>query len=60
MKRPNDDVLLRDMADYARMAVTVAAGKTREDLESDPLLRKAPHHPRALALAEGGVGPAGL
>jgi hypothetical protein len=22
MKRPDDDVLLRDMADYARMAVT--------------------------------------
>jgi len=41
MKRPDDDVLLRDMADYARKAVTAAARKTRQDLESDPLLAAA-------------------
>ena len=41
MKRPDDDVLLRDMADYARMAVTAATGKTRQDLDSDPVLAAA-------------------
>ena len=41
MKRPDDDVLLKDMADHARMAVTAAAGKTRKDLDGDPVLAAA-------------------
>ena len=34
MKRPDDDVLLRDMADYARIAVT-AYNVLREVVTSD-------------------------
>jgi uncharacterized protein with HEPN domain len=41
MKRPDDDVLLKDMADHARMAVTAAMGKARQDLDSDPVLAAA-------------------
>jgi uncharacterized protein with HEPN domain len=41
MKRPDDDVLLKDMADHARMAVTAAAGKARQDLDEDPVLAAA-------------------
>jgi hypothetical protein len=41
MKRPDDDVLLKDMADHARMAVMAAAGKQRQSLDADPVLAAA-------------------
>jgi uncharacterized protein with HEPN domain len=41
MKRPDDDVLLKDMADHARKAVTAASGRTRRDLDTDPVLAAA-------------------
>jgi len=41
MKRPDDDVLLKDMADHARMAVAATAGKMRQDLDTDPVLAAA-------------------
>jgi uncharacterized protein with HEPN domain len=41
MKRPDDDILLKDMTDHARMAVSAAAGKRRQDLDSDPILAAA-------------------
>ena len=38
MRPPEDDVLLRDMLDYARKATAAARSHTREDLERDDLL----------------------
>ncbi len=41
MKRPDDDVLLKDMADHARMAVAAVAGRIRSDLDNNPILAAA-------------------
>ncbi len=41
MRPPEDEVLLRDMLDYARRAVTAVASRERADLESDPILSAA-------------------
>ncbi len=41
MKRPDDDILLKDMADHARMAVKAVAGKARHHLDDDPVLAAA-------------------
>ncbi len=41
MRPPEDDVLLRDMLDHARRAVTAVAEKERGDLESDFILAAA-------------------
>ncbi len=41
MKRPDDDVLLKDMVHYARMAVKAVAGRARHDLDGDPVLAAA-------------------
>ncbi len=41
MKRREDDLLLKDMVDHARMAVSAVAGKTRLDLTRDPVLAAA-------------------
>ena len=38
MKRPEDEILLRDMVDHARRAVAAVAGKERGDLDVDDLL----------------------
>ncbi len=41
MRPPEDEVLLRDMLDYARRAVEAVAGKDRLDLDSDLILAAA-------------------
>ena len=41
MKPPEDEVLLRDMLDYARRAVEAVAEKDRSDLDSDLILAAA-------------------
>ncbi len=41
MKRPDDEVLLKDMADHARMAVAAVKGRSRPDLDGDPVLAAA-------------------
>jgi uncharacterized protein with HEPN domain len=41
MRPPEDDVLLRDMLDYARRAASAVANRRRSDLESDPVLEAA-------------------
>ena len=41
MKQPNDRVLLLDMLDHARLAVAAADGRTRADLDADPVLAAA-------------------
>jgi len=38
MKRPEDEILLRDMVDHARRAIAAVAGKERGDLDVDDLL----------------------
>lgn len=41
MRRHEDGVLLRDMLDHARRAVAAVSGRSREDLEQDPVLAAA-------------------
>ena len=41
MRPPEDEVLLRDMLDHARLAVAAVAGRSRRDLDSDPVLSAA-------------------
>jgi uncharacterized protein with HEPN domain len=41
MKRPEDEILLRDMVDYARRAVAAVAGRDRGDLDVDDILAAA-------------------
>ena len=41
MRPPEDDVLLRDMLDYARKAVSASQGRAREDLDDDVILAAA-------------------
>lgn len=41
MRPPEDDALLRDMVAHARLAVAAISGKTREDLDLDPVLAAA-------------------
>lgn len=41
MRPPEDDALLRDMVAHAKLAVAAVSGKTREDLDSDPVLAAA-------------------
>ncbi len=41
MSRRDDNTLLRDMLDCARLAATAAAGRRRTDLDSDPVFRAA-------------------
>lgn len=41
MSPPNDDTLLRDMRDSARKAVAAIQGRSRADLERDPVLNAA-------------------
>jgi len=38
---PEDVVLLRDMLDYSKRAVSAVRGRERDDLDSDPLLAAA-------------------
>ncbi len=42
MTRRDDDVLLKDIADHARLAVAAAAGRVRRDLDVDALLAAGP------------------
>ena len=41
MRPPEDQVLLGDMLDYARLAVAAAWGRSREDLAEDDVLAAA-------------------
>ena len=41
MRPPEDEVLLRDMLDYARRAVEAVAEKDRSELDSNPILAAA-------------------
>ncbi len=41
MRPPEDDVLLGDMLDYARLAVAAAGGHSRADLAKDDILAAA-------------------
>ena len=41
MRPPEDEVLLRDMLDYARRAVEAVAERDRSDLDSDLILAPA-------------------
>ncbi len=41
MRPPKDEVLLRDMLDYARRAVTAVTSRERPELETDPVLAAA-------------------
>jgi uncharacterized protein with HEPN domain len=41
MKRPEDEILLRDMVDHARRAIGAVAGRRREDLDVDHVLAAA-------------------
>ncbi len=41
MRPPEDEVLLRDMLDYARKAVAAAGGRGRGDLDEDDVLAAA-------------------
>ena len=41
MKRPEDEILLRDMVDHATRAIAAVAGRRREDLDVDHVLAAA-------------------
>jgi uncharacterized protein with HEPN domain len=41
MRPPEDEVLLRDMLDYARRTAEAVAGRRRADLDRDPILAAA-------------------
>ena len=41
MRRPDDQVLLKDMADHARRAIEACRGRRRADLDTDLLLAAA-------------------
>ncbi len=41
MKRPEDEILLRDMVDHARRAIAAVAGKERGDLDTNHVLAAA-------------------
>jgi hypothetical protein len=41
MKRPEDEILFKDMVDHARRAIAAVAGRRREDLDTDDVLAAA-------------------
>jgi len=41
MRQPDDQVLLKDMADHARRAIEACKGRSREDLDTDLVLAAA-------------------